>query len=159
MIKRIVLEGIAAGAIGASAVAVWFLSWDSAGGTPFLTPALLGAALFDGLRDAALVQITPRVVLLYSLGHGLAFALFGLAAASLLAAVDRYPILRFGLFLLFCCFEVFALALLAVAAAWLLETLPWWRVATANVLAASAMLGFLLRRHRVTWREFLTASE
>ncbi len=67
--------------------------------------------------------------------------------------------LRVGLFLLFCCFEIFALALIAVLAEWLLEALPWWSIAAGNVLAAGAMLGFLLRRHRAAWRAFLTASE
>ncbi len=159
MIKRIVTEGIAAGAIGAGTVVLWFLCWDAARGAPLLTPALLGAALFDGLRDAAAVQITPRLVLGYSLVHGAAFVLFGLAAAALLAAADRQPVLRVGLFLLFCCFEVFALALIAVLAEWLLEALPWWSIAAGNVLAAGAMLRFLLRRHRAAWRAFLTASE
>jgi hypothetical protein len=159
VIKRIVREGIAAGAIGAGTVALWFLCWDAARGAPLFTPALLGAALFHGVRDAAAVQITPGLVLGYSLVHGAAFVLFGLAAAVLLAAADRQPVLRFGLFLLFCCFEVFALALIAVLAEWLLEALPWWSIGAGNVLAAGAMLGFLLRRHRVTWRAFLTASE
>lgn len=152
MIKRIVPEGIAAGAIEAGTVALWFVCWDAARGAPLLTPALLGAALFDGFRHASAVQITARLVLGYSLVHGAAFGLFVLAAAALLAAADRQPVLRFGLFLLFCCFEVFALALIAVLAEWLLEALPRWSIAAGNVLAAGAMLGFLLRRHRAAWR-------
>jgi hypothetical protein len=159
VIKRIVTEGFAAGAIGAATVALWFLCWDAARGTPLLTPALLGAALFDGVRDAAAVQITRRLVLGYSLAHTAVFGLFGLAAAALLAAADRRPVLRFGLFLLSCCFEVVALALIAVLAEWLFEALPWWSIAAGNVLAAGAMLGFLLRRHRAAWRAFLTVSE
>jgi hypothetical protein len=105
------------------------------------------------------VHITARLVLGYSLVHGVAFGLFGLAAAALLAAADRQPILRFGVFLLFCCFEVFALALIAVLAEWLLEALPWWSISTGNVLATGAMLGFLLRRHWAGWRSFLAAPE
>jgi hypothetical protein len=157
--KRIMTEGIAAGAIGAATVALWFLCWDAAREGPLFTPALLGAALFDGVRDAGAVQITARLVLGYSLVHVGAFGLFGLGAAALLAAADRQPVLRFGLFLLFCCFEVFALALIAVLAEWLLETLPWWSIGAGNVLATGAMLGFLLRRHRAAWQAFLTASE
>jgi hypothetical protein len=159
VIKRIVTEGIAAGAIGAATVALWFLCWDTARGTPLLTPALLGAALFDGIREAAAVQLTPRLVLEYSLAHTAAFGLFGVAAAALLAAADRQPVLRFGVFLLFCSFEVVALALIAVLAEWLFEALPRWSIAAGNLLAAGTMLGFLLRRHRAAWRAFLTASE
>ena len=158
VIKRIVTEGMAAAGIGAGAVALWFLLLDTARGAPFLTPALLGAALFDGLRNAADVRITPRLVLGYSLLHCTAFALFGLAATALLAVAERHPALRAGLFLLFSCLEVFTLALIAVLAEWLFEALPWWSIATGNVLAAGAMLGFLLRRHRVVWQEFLATS-
>ena len=159
MARRIVTEGIAAGAIGAGTVALWFLCWDGVRGAPLFTPSLLGAVLFDGLRDAESVQITLRLVLGYSLVHSVAFVLFGLAAAVLLAAADHQPVLRYGLFLLFCCFEVFALVLIAVLAEWLLEALSWWSIGVGNVLATGAMLGFLLRRHRATWRTFLTASE
>lgn len=159
MSKQVVAEGIAVGAIGAGVVALWFLLWDAARGAPFFTPALLGAALYDGFRDASALQITWRLVLGYSLIHCVAFGLFGLAAAALLAAADRQPALWPGLFLLFCCFEVFALALIAVAAEWLFEALAWWSIAAGNVLAAGAMLGYLLPRHRMAWREFLAASE
>jgi len=132
---------------------------DIARGTPFLTPALLGAALFDGLRDAAAVPVTWRVVLGYSAIHCATFALFGLAAGALLAAAARQPTLWAGLFLLFCCFEVFALAVIAVAGEWLFEGLAWWSIAAGNVLAAGAMLAYLLPRDRMTWREFLAATE
>ncbi len=159
MMRRIVTEGIATGAIGAGAVALWFLVWDAARGAPFLTPALLGAALFEGVRGASAVQITLPPVLTYSLVHCAAFVLFGLAAAALLAAADRQPVLLAGFFMLFCCFEVFALALIAALAEWLLEALAWWSIAAGNVLAAGAMLGFLLPRHRRAWRGFLTIPE
>ncbi len=159
MIKRIMIEGIAAGAIGAGTMALWFLLRDAARGTPLFTPALLGAVLLDGLREASTVQITLRLVLGYTLVHCAAFALFGLTAAALLAATDRQPALRVGLVLLFCCFEVFALAMIVVLAEWLFEALPSWSIAAGNVLAAGAMLEFLLRQHRTAWRDFLVAND
>ncbi len=159
MIKRIATEGMAAGAIGAGTMALWFLLRDAASGTPLFTPALLGAVLFDGLRDASAVQVTLRLVLGYTLVHCAAFAVFGLTAAALLAAADRQPAMRVGLVLLFCCFEVFALAMIVTLAEWLFEALPWWSIAAGNVLAAGAMLGFLLRQHRAAWRGFLMAND
>jgi len=158
MKKQIVAEGIRAGAIGAGVVALWFVLWDTVRGTPLSTPALLGAALFDGVRDASAVHVTWRLVLGYSVIHCAAFSVFGLAAAGLLAAADREPMLWAGLVLLFCCFEVFALALIAVTAEWLFEALAWWSVVAGNVLSAGAMLGFLLPRHRTAWREFFATS-
>ena len=50
---RTVREGIWAGLLGAAAVAIWFLAYDAVAGLPLRTPALLGAALFHGLRDPA----------------------------------------------------------------------------------------------------------
>src|SRR5206468_1198394 len=50
---RVAQEGFVAGALGAAAVAVWFLLYDTAAGAPLRTPALLGAAVLEGLRDPA----------------------------------------------------------------------------------------------------------
>lgn len=110
MIKRIVTEGIAAGAIGAGTVGLWFLCWDAARGAPVLIPALLGAALFVGAQRRRLGRPDHAA-----------------AGARVLPGAWR----------------VFALALIAVLAEWLLEALPWWSSDAGNVLAAGAMLGFL----------------
>lgn len=154
---RVAREGITAGLLGAAAVAVWFLLYDLAAGMPLRTPALLGAAVFHGLRDAHALAITLPLVVQYTVVHGAAFIAFGCAAAGLLALADREPRLLFGFFMLFCCFEVFAFAMIATLAEWLLESLAWWTILTGNLLAAVAMLGFFFRHHRVAWREFLAA--
>ena len=155
--NRAVREGIWAGLLGAAAVAVWFLIYDTAAGVPLRTPALLGAALFQGLREPSALQITLPLVLQYTVVHGAAFVAFGIAAAGLLTLADRDPRLLFGLVMLFCCFEVFFAALLTILAEWLLEAIPWWTILGGNLLAAVVMLGFFFRGHRVTWREFLHA--
>jgi len=154
---RLAREGLIAGLAGAVAVAVWFLLYDLAAGMPLRTPALLGATLFHGLRDPGALVITLPLVLQYTALHGLAFILFGWAAAGLLALADREPRLLFGVFMLFCCFEVFFIALIAILAERLLETLAWWTILAANLLASLVMLGYFFREHRVTWREFLAA--
>ncbi|HEX7787793.1 MAG TPA: hypothetical protein VF653_16360 [Methylomirabilota bacterium] len=153
--NRAVREGIWAGLLGAAAVAVWFLVYDTAAGVPLRTPALLGAALFQGLREPSALVITLPLVLQYTVVHGAIFVAFGIAAAGLLALADRDPRLLFGLVMLFCCFEVFFAAMLTILAEWLLETIPWWTILGGNLVAAIVMLGFFFREHRVTWREFL----
>jgi hypothetical protein len=115
--KSVLLEGILVGLVGATAVAIWFLLYDLAEGAPFRTPALLAAALFHGLRDAGALTVTPGLVIEYSLVHGLAFILFGLGASGLFALVDRDRRVLFAVFMLFCCFEVFALAMITALAA------------------------------------------
>ena len=156
--KRIVTEGITAGALGATAVAAWFLLYDAAQGRPYFTPALLGAVLFHGLRDVSALGVSWPLVLGYSLFHLAAFALFGIAAAALLAVADRQPTVLFVFVMLVCCFEVFALGMVAVLAEWLFEALAWWSIAAANALAVVAMLSFLGRRHRQAWQEFHAVS-
>jgi len=89
-------EGLIAGLAGAVAVAVWFLLYDLA---PHAAPhpGLLGATLFHGCAIRR-----PRIKLRWSSStprcNGLAFILFGWAAAGLLALADREPRLLFGVF-------------------------------------------------------------
>ena len=152
---RVAREGLVAGLVGAAGVAVWFLLYDLAAGMPLRTPALLGATLLHGLRDPNALVITVPVVLQYTVLHGLAFVVFGLAVAGLLALADREPRLLFGVFMLFCCFEVFFIALVAILAEWLFEALAWWTILAGNLLASVMMLACFFRGHRVAWREFL----
>jgi hypothetical protein len=156
---RIAREGLVSGLLGAGAVAVWFLLYDVAAGVPLRTPALLGAALFHGLRDPAALVITAPLVAEYTAVHGLAFVLFGWVAAALLALADREPRLLFAFIMLFCCFEVFTFVMIAALAQWLLEAIAWWTILAGNLLASGVMLGYFLRGHRVAWREFLHAQQ
>jgi hypothetical protein len=156
---RVFREGLVAGMLGAAAVALWFLVVDIAAGAPLRTPALLGAAVLEGLRDPSALVITWPLVLRYTLVHGAAFALFGWLTAGLLALADREPRLLYAFVMLFCCFEVFFLALIMILAEWLFEALAWWNILVGNLLAAFAMLAYFFRGHRLAWREFLTARE
>ena len=51
-------EGITVGLIGAAIVMLWFFIVDLAAGVPLRTPALLGAAVFEGVRYADAVTPT-----------------------------------------------------------------------------------------------------
>ena len=156
---RILSSGILVGFAGATAVALWFLLYDLAAGIPFRTPALLGAALFEGLRDPAALTITAGLVFEYSLVHGLAFLVFGVVAAALFALADHDRHVLFFVFMLFCCFEVAMLAALMILDSWLLNTLEPWAILGANLLAAVVMMGILFRDHRVSLGELLTSGE
>ncbi|SRR6266511_4452152 len=156
---RVLYEGVLVGLAGAIAVAAWFFVYDLAEGTPFRTPALLGAALFEGLRDPAALTITPALVLKYTAVHGLAFLGFGLVSAGLFALADQDRHVLFAVFMVFCCFEVAALAAVMVLASWLLDTLRPWAIIGANFAAALIMLGILFRHHHIAVREVLTSGE
>ena len=101
-----------------------------------LSPLLTGSCLFRS-------QLTPTVTI-------------GTLSRSVPA--DRDPRLLFLVFMLFCCFEVFALGLIWILAEWLFGVLAWWTLILANLLAGLIMLGFFFRRHRSTWHEFLVLS-
>jgi hypothetical protein len=157
--ERVLSEGIRVGLAGAAAVAVWFLLYDLATATPFRTPALLGAALFEGLRDPAQLVITPGIVLKYTAVHGLTFLVFGVVAAGLFALTDRDRPLIFGVFMLFCCFEVAVYLAMMVLGSWLLETLPPWAILGGNLVAALVMLAILFRDHQFSLHEVLASGE
>jgi len=156
---RIAREGLLSGLLGAGAVAVWFLLYAVAAGVPLRTPALLGAALFHGLRDPSALVITASLVTEYTAVHGLAFVFFGWVAAALFALADREPRVLFAFIMLFCCFEVFTFVMIEALAQWLLEAIAWWTILAGNLLASGVMLGYFLRGHRVAWGEFLHARE
>ena len=144
--RSVLREGIVAGLIGAAVVAVWFLFFDLARGRPFLTPGLLGGAVFRGVPIG--LEITVANVLGYTLIHGLAFIAFGVVAASLLAASEREPTLFVAFVILFAAFEVFFFGAVGALGRFMLGVLVWWAILIGNLLASLAMLWYFFRAHR-----------
>ena len=153
------VEGALVGLAGAVTVALWFLIYDAAAGVPLRTPALLGSALFQGLRDPSELEISMGAVLAYSVVHVAVFVAFGFAVAGLFALADRERRVLFGLFMLFCCFEVFAIALATVVWEVLAHAIPMWPFLVANGLATVTMLGVVFRHSRRSPREVFVAGE
>jgi hypothetical protein len=145
--RSVLAEGVMAGLIGATAVAVWFMLFDIARGRPLLTPALLGAAVFRGVTDPAGVEVAALPILGYTLLHGLAFVGFGVIAASLVALSEKEPPLFVGFVILFASFEAFFLGVISAFGESLLGALVWWAILIGNLLAAAAMLWYLFRGH------------
>src|SRR5712692_5389760 len=153
--NSVLREGVIAGCIGAAVVAVWFLFFDLARGKPLLTPALLGAVVFYGARNPTGLEISAGPILAYTVLHGLAFVAFGLIAASLVAASEREPALLIAVAILFASFEVFVLALEGALGQSVFGALVSWSVLVGNFLAAVAMLGYFLSRHRALPRRLV----
>ncbi|HEV8309150.1 MAG TPA: hypothetical protein VGW35_15935 [Methylomirabilota bacterium] len=144
----VIREGLLAGLIGAAVVALWFLIYDTLAFQPLRTPSLLGAAIFEGLRDPKLLEIRLDLALGYTVLHVAAFAFFGVLAAALLVAAEREPRILLGLFILFWCFELFFLGFVSALDEALVGALLWWNVAIANLLAAVAMITYFFLGHR-----------
>jgi hypothetical protein len=153
--RSVLREGVTGGLVGAAVVAVWFLIFDIARGKPFLTPALLGTAVFYGVRDPTGIPIAFGSILGYTLLHGLAFVAFGIIAASLIAVSEREPTLFIAVIILFACFETFFLGALGALGQSLVGALVWWAVLVGNLLAAGAMLWYFFIGHRALPRSLI----
>ena len=134
-------EGVVAGVLGALVVAVWFFAIDAIHGEPLRTPRLLAGAV---LRVA-----DPTLgVAAYSVVHGLAFIVFGIIGALLIAGAERQPLLVFALVILFTAFEIGFFGAIVIVASWVLDELAGWTIFVGNILAAGAMLTYYFTGHR-----------
>lgn len=144
---RLFRQGFVTGLIGAGGVALWFLVVDIINGQPLYTPAMLGSAVFWGLRDPSTLTITFPAVVGYTLLHIVAFAVVGVVAATLAELVDRSPPTLFLVVVFFAAFEVGFYIVVALLAQPLLHALAWTNVAIGNLIAAFAMGAYLYRAH------------
>ena len=140
-------EGIIAGLIGSASVAIWFFILDVIHGRLLFTPAALGSGFLKGARTVDDVQITLATVGGYTAVHVVAFALVGVLAALLIHAAQKRPIVLLGAILLFVTLEAFFVGILALVASWLMDVMPWWTIAIANLIAGLAMGTYLMSTH------------
>jgi hypothetical protein len=153
--RSVLREGIVAGLLGAATVAVWYLIFDTARGKPFMTPGLLGGAVFYGLSDPRSLLISPGPILGYTILHGLAFIAFGVVAASFIQLSDREPKLFIAVVILFACFEMFFLGVVGALGQSMVGALVWWAILIGNLLAATVMLWYFYLGHRALPRTLL----
>ena len=146
-LRQVLREGFIVGLIGAAAVALWFLVVDLIAGRPFFTPAMLGSAVFWGVRDPALVVVEYSRIIGYTMIHLSAFLIVGTIAAVLAAEVEVAPPTLYLVVVFFAIFEFGFYVTVAVLAQPLLGSLAWWNVAIGNAIAASGMGYYLWREH------------
>lgn len=140
--------GLFAGLIGYVTIVVFFAGLNLIGGhSPFHTAALLGSALFFGLRDPALLQVTPAAVLTFNMVHALVMLAVGFLTSWLVAKSEKYPVLQFAVLfaLIFVGFHLFAAVVFFAGP--LMGRGAWIEIALASVAAAVAMGWYLLRIH------------
>lgn len=145
--RTLVRNGIVAGLLGAGSVAAWFLVVDALAGRAFFTPAVLGSAVFLGLRDPATVAIGLQPVLLYTAVHILAFIIVGTAASFMFAAIEKDPGLTWLLIEFFIVFEIGFYGAVALLFTPLLAELAWINVAVGNLIAAGVLGAYFWRLH------------
>ena len=144
---QIAEDGIFSGMIGALSVAVWFLILDLIAGRPLYTPSLLGKVLFLGSQAIEDTAIDPTMVVVYTGLHMVVFMSFGMVAAYMVSASERFPAMGILFLFLFVIFEaIFFIYSLAFGGE-LIGTLGLWAVIVANLLAAGGMSYYFIRRH------------
>lgn len=151
-------EGIIAGVIGATALAIWFFVIDLIAGHPLYTPTILGQALFSVLGSTAgdpqLVHIA-----VYTLFHYAAFIVLGVLASMVVHRAERQPSIL-ALFLVgFVVLEMGFYGYTAILSATgvLPGELAWYQVAVGNLLAALAGGTYLYKLHPSLGRNFSRA--
>lgn len=143
--NRIVREGVAAGLIGATAIAVWFGVLDAISGSLLATPIMLGASLatlFQGIGSTS----DPAAFLLYTVAHYALFVGIGLVFAWVVTKAERAPSALIGFIGLFVAFQVGWVGWTTVLAQ-SLGSIAWYQVFIANVIASAAMGYYMYRQH------------
>lgn len=161
IVWRIVENGVLAGTIGASTVAVWFLILDLlTRGMPFYTPSLLGSILFAGRAPDEVTGLDGAAIFAYTGLHGILFLCAGAGLAWVFSQLERNPQLGIVLLLLFATFEAILWGVGVAMIPALAGAVGAWAILVANVTSAVAMFAFLLRRHpqalerlRQAWNE------
>jgi hypothetical protein len=139
-------EGLIAGALGATGVAVWFLIVDLVAAGLFFTPVRLGNAFGRALDVPPMVNSNIGALLGYTVVHYAGFAVVGIAAAAIVHASRRQPAVLAGAFLAFVVGEVLIYGFIALLHATdLLGHLTWVLIAVGNLIGA-ALIGWKLWR-------------
>ncbi len=141
-----VREGIYAGAIGATAIAIWFLIIDTVSGHPLYTPKLLGHAVIS-ILGPAMPDSTMTQVLGYTLFHYAAFALIGIVLVAIIHQSERTPAILAGLLIVFVVLQLGTYGLSAFLSESPLGGMAWYQIFIANLLAAATMGWVVWRRH------------
>ena len=135
----LITEGLVTGAIGAGAIALWFLILDAAEGRPLFTPAALGSAVLLGAESPADVRMTAGIVGAYTIVHILAFFAVGIAVAWGARQLERTPAMWLVALLAVIMLEGLFLGIMTSLAMWVLGAIGLWAIVIGNLVAVAAM--------------------
>ena len=133
-------EGLTAGFLGGSAVALWFLFLDIIiEGRPLYTPNLLGQVVFYRGQPPAFDVLQGGAIVAYTFLHFGAFFLFGILLTELVRLAARHHIWRFALVIVVVVFEVFFVGFSLILFAPTEADSRWWTILVGNSFALVAM--------------------
>jgi hypothetical protein len=145
---NVVREGMYAGVIGATLVAIWFLIVDTVAGRPFFTPGVLGDALLSVLDPKLPPENNFVNVVAYTVFHYGAFMVGGLIVSIVVNVAETRPSVLAGFLIIFVAFEIGFHGMVALLQeTTVLRNLAWYQVMIGNVIAAIGMGAYLWRLH------------
>jgi hypothetical protein len=154
MKHTIMRDGVVAGMLGATAVALWFLGIDTLYAHPLATPAALGRGLLRVFGPPGNEGVLT-FVMAYTIFHYVAFMLAGLLLSVIVDWALTEPSVLAGAMMLFVAFEIGFYALsAALQESPFLGALGWGQVASGNLIAALAMGTYMWRTHPELKSEF-----
>lgn len=143
--NRVAREGISAGLIGATAIAVWFAILDATRGELLATPVMLG----NSLGSLFLQGDTPSraaAFVGYTLFHFALFLVIGYVFSWIVNSAEKVPSSFIGFAGLFVVFEVGWIGWTSVLAQGFGE-ITWLQVFFANLIASGAMGAYMWKQH------------
>ena len=147
MRHSLVRDGVVAGVLGATAVAIWFLGLDIMYSHALATPAGLGRGLLR-LFGPPGMEGDMVFVIAYTIFHYAAFIGAGLLVSVIVHWAQTSPTVLAGAMMLFVAFEIGFYGLSsALQESPFLGTLGWAQVATGNLIAALVMGTYMWRTH------------
>ena len=156
--RRMLADGLIAGVVGYGTVVVFFALWNLATGrSPVYTAGLLGAALFDGLRDPALLALEPGMVLAFNGVHMVAFLAFGFFAAWLVYEAELHPEFWYLAFFFFLSAAVLSYAAVLALSSVVGNLLSPWLVVASTMVGALGVAAYLAGSHRALIRAVRTS--
>jgi hypothetical protein len=152
-VDKTIREGLIAGLIGATSIAIWFLIVDTISGRPFYTPTVLGIGLLSvfGPRgdEGPVAQ-----VLAYTIFHYGIFLAIGVLVSYVVHRAEQDDTVLAVALILFVALEVGFYGLVAVLSQTRqLGALAWYQVMAGNLIAALTMGIYIWRTHPELRRE------
>lgn len=143
--NRVAREGISAGLIGATTIAVWFAILDAVRGELLATPVMLGNSLGSMFLNGDSPSRAAAFIG-YTLFHFAIFCAIGLVLSWVVNGAEKVPSSFIGFAGLFVAFEVGWIGWTTVLAQGFGE-ITWLQVFIANLLAAGSMGWYMWRQH------------
>ena len=151
-------EGIYAGVLSATAIAIWLFIVDSIERHAFFTPDVLGSGLLRFLGAPRMSDTMAMHVAFYTVFHYVSFAVIGVIVAAIVHQARRTPAILAGFFIMFVVVEFGFYGLAAMlSASSVLGGIAWYQIMVANLLACVVMFSFMWMRHPELKGEFTEA--